>query len=476
MKLGIKQKLSLIFFLFFLIFSGTVAILLVNVQRMVESTEAIVTKNNKIEELSENLMTSILEMDTHHKKLKVLKKDRYSEYFVTSKLSFETSLETVVLLSVSSDSEALWKEIDFSYKRHREGLWDHGTIPEIGQEWVTDQVVTFWVDRINLAKKINKEEIEEALRALNETSRVSAQNGLYGFCISIVVGLFGLIFLSRAIFSPLKTLSRALTRISTDKKHQPITLKGGEEFCELAQAFNDMSLQLYEEETIRNEFIATLSHEIRTPLSSIRESVNMIVEEVFGPINDKQRKFLKISSVEIQRINKLLNHLLNVSVLESGVRKKSSTKITAREIARTSSELFSSQAEKKKVTIKIKGPTKTMSLYGVREELQQVFVNIIGNAIKFSPESSLVSITWQASPNNSFIIFAVSDTGPGIAKDELSLIFTKYYRAKKVRGHLDGVGLGLAISKKIVTSYGGKITVVNNETQGCTFCFSLPTM
>jgi len=291
-----------------------------------------------------------------------------------------------------------------------------------------------------------------------------------------VVGLFGLIVLSRAIFSPLKTLSRALLRISTDKKHQPVTLKGGEEFFELAQAFNDMSLQLYEEETIRNEFIATLSHEIRTPLSSIRESVNMIVEEVFGPINDKQRKFLKIASVEIQRINKLLNHLLNVSVLESDVRKKSSTEITAGEIVRSSSELFSSQAEKKKVTIKIKGPTKARSLYGVREELQQVFVNIIGNAIKFSPESSLISITWQESPNNSFIIFAVSDTGPGIAQDELSLIFTKYYRTKKVRGHLDGVGLGLAISKKIVNSYGGKITVVNNETQGCTFCFSLPTM
>lgn len=161
------------------------------------------------------------------------------------------------------------------------------------------------------------------LARLNERSRISARNGLYGFCISILVGFVGIWFIAKSVFTPLKTLARALKRISMDKLHQPISLKGGEEFNELAASYNDMSRQLNEEENIRNEFIATLSHEIRTPLSSIGESVNMIVEEVFGPINDKQRKFLKIANVEIRRINKLLNYLLNVSVLESDVRKKS---------------------------------------------------------------------------------------------------------------------------------------------------------
>jgi len=476
LKIGIKQKLSLIFFLFFLIFSGTVSVLLVNVQRMVETTEQIVTKNNKIDELIEILQANLLDMDANHRKLNILKKDSYSEYFEQSQKNFEEALNQATDLSVSANSvDKLLQDLQYSYIRHRTGLWDKGTPPKIGSKWVTDQVVSSWIQSISLAKRQNQQEIENALRGLNERSRISARNGLYGFCISILVGFVAIWFIARSFFTPLKTLAKALKRISMDKLHQPISLKGGEEFNELAASYNDMSRQLNEEENIRNEFIATLSHEIRTPLSSIGESVNMIVEEVFGPINDKQRKFLKIASVEIRRINKLLNYLLNVSVLESDVRKKKSVRLDTIQLVMNSTEIFASFAEKKKVTLAVNNTGNCPDLYGVREELQQVFVNIIGNAIKYSPERGSVMVSWMKDKTKKFLLFKVSDTGPGIADDELSLVFTKYYRTKKVRGHLDGVGLGLAISQKIVSSYGGRLQVANNKGKGCTFSFTLPT-
>lgn len=476
LKLGIKQKLSLIFFLFFLIFSGTVIILLFNVQRMVETTEVIVIKNNKIDGLTEILKANLLDMDANHKKLNILKNDRYSEYFKQAQTRFEEALNQAVHLSASANNNnKIWRELEYSYSRHRTGVWDKGTPPEIGSKWVTEQVVSNWIVSISLAKRQNQQQIEQALRGLNERSGVSARNGLYGFCISILVGFVGIWFIARSIFMPLKTLAKALKRISIDKLHQSISLKGGEEFNELARSYNDMSRQLNEEENIRNEFIATLSHEIRTPLSSIGESVNMIVEEVFGPINDKQRKFLKIASVEIQRINKLLNYLLNVSVLESDVRKKKSVRVDTKQLVLSSTATFASFAEKKKVTLAVNDTSECPNLYGVREELQQVFVNIIGNAIKFSQESGSVTVSWTKDKTKNFLLFQVSDTGPGIADDELSLVFTKYYRTKTVRGHLDGVGLGLAISRKIVASYGGRILVTNNESSGCTFSFTLPT-
>jgi signal transduction histidine kinase len=476
LKLGIKQKLSLIFFLFFLIFSGTVAVLLINVQRMVGTTEEIVIINTKIDELTEILKTNLLDMDANHKKLNILKKERYSEYFQQAQKSFEDALDQAVELSSSTkNNDKIWQELKYSYNRHRTGLWDDGSPPKIGDKWVTEQVVSKWIKTISQGKRQNQQEIQHALHGLNERSRISSRNGLYGFFISILVGFVGIWFITRSFFTPLKTLARALKRISIDKSHQPINLRGGEDFDELAASYNDMSRQLNEEENIRNEFIATLSHEIRTPLSSIGESVNMIVEEVFGPINDKQRKFLKIASVEIQRINQLLNYLLNVSVLESDVRKKKSVRIDTKQLILTTTEIFASFAEKKKVTLVVKGISKCPDLYGVREELQQVFVNIIGNAIKYSPEKGSVTVSCVNSNTRKFLLFQVSDTGPGIADDELSLVFTKYYRTKTVRGHLDGVGLGLAISRKIVASYGGKIDVTNNKAQGCTFSFTLPT-
>jgi signal transduction histidine kinase len=359
--------------------------------------------------------------------------------------------------------------------RHRTGLWDDSSLSQIGSKWVTEQVASTWIKNLNLAKRQNQQEIEQALRGLNERSRISSKNGLYGFFLSVIVGFVGIWFITKSFFTPLKTLARALKRISIDKFHQSITLKGGEEFNELAASYNDMSRQLNEEENIRNEFIATLSHEIRTPLSSIRESVNMIIEEVFGPINEKQRKFLTIASVEIQRINKLLNYLLNVSVLESDVRKKKSARINTKQLMLSSAAIFASFAEKKNVTLRVRDTKQCPDLYGVREELQQVFVNIIGNAVKYSPERGSVMVSWMKDKTKKFLLFQVSDTGPGIADDELSLVFTKYYRTKTVRGHLDGVGLGLAISRKIVSSYGGKIQVTNNKGRGCTFSFTLPT-
>lgn len=476
LKLGIKQKLSLIFFLFFLIFSGTVAILIINVQRMVDTTEEIVIINTKIDELAEILKTNLLDMDANHKKLNILKKNRYAEYFVQAQKNFEEALDQAIELSRSTqNSDKTWQDLKYSYNRHRTGLWDDGSPPKIGDKWVTEQVVSNWIKTISQGKRQNQQEIQHALRGLNERSGISSRNGLYGFCISILLGFVGIWFITRSFFTPLKTLARALKRISIDKSHQSINLRGGEDFDELAASYNDMSRQLNEEENIRNEFIATLSHEIRTPLSSIGESVNMIVEEVFGPINDKQRKFLKIASVEIRRINQLLNYLLNVSVLESDERKKKSVRLDTKQLVLNTTEIFSSFAEKKKVTLVVKGISECPDLYGVKEELQQVFVNIIGNAIKYSPERGAVMVSCVNSSSRKYLLFKVSDTGPGIADDELSLVFTKYYRTKTVRGHLDGVGLGLAISRKIVASYGGEIQVTNNKEKGCTFSFTLPT-
>ncbi len=476
MKLGIQQKLALIFFLFFLVFSGTVFVLLANVQRIVASTEHIVSKNTKIAELTESLQTSLVDMDANIKKLNLLKKKSYFEYFETSRASFEMALEQTEILSQTAvtDQPAL-RQLIASYKSLKNEFISDRNFPENGGRWVPNQILVEWKTAINTIKKQNQQQINSVFQELNEASRVSARNGFIGFCISILVGCIGVWYISRSIFSPLKTLSNRLRGISFDTPQQPIRLRGGEEFNELAVAFNDMSSQLNEEETLRTEFIATLSHEIRTPLSSIHESVNMIVEEVFGSINEKQRRFLEIANGEIKRMNKLLDHLLNVAILEVDARKANALYFDTERMVINSAELFSAPAEKKQVTITQGDFTSCPKLFGVREEIQQVFVNIIGNAVKYSPVGGEVKISWEPDRDRKFLCFHVSDCGPGIADDEKSLIFTKYYRTKDVRGHLDGVGLGLSISHRIVTSYGGHIKVRNNQDKGCTFTFTLPT-
>lgn len=478
-KIGIRQKLALIFFIFFLIFSGTVFILLANVREMVQTTERIVSKNKKIGEVAEVVLTNLLDMDANYKKLELLKKNRYSEYFEQSRLAFEAALAQAVQLSsplpgFPGGNGSVWHELQYSYQRHKERRWDTAA-PKGEPQWVTEQVITFWIGSIEKAKHHNQQEIQTALQQLNESSRISARNGFIGFVISILLGICGIWFISRSILLPLKTLSTGLKRISLDKQHQPIALRGGEEFQELACAYNDMSRQLHEEETLRSEFIATLSHEIRTPLSSIHESVNMIVEEVLGTINDKQRKFLEIAGIELRRINKLLNYLLNAAVLEDDHRDKNSGVIDTKQLVLGSAELFYPLIKSKNLKLKFLGPHDCPGVFGVKEELQQVFVNIVGNAVKYSPENGRISVSWTKEKGRKYLLFHVADAGPGIPEDEQSLIFTKYYRTKDARGHRDGVGLGLAIARRIITRYGGTIRVANNPDAGCTFSFTLPT-
>lgn len=473
-KIGITQKMALIFFVFFLIFSGTVLILLGNVRQLVEVSAGIGTTSKRLAELSEEIQVDLLDMDANGKKFLLLKRTRYLEYFDKARIGFEEKLNLALTLSRSREAtKSPWQQLVTSYQQgFAERYQAYGNA---SFAWVDEATMAEWLRLLNLAKQVNRQEVEQALAEMNEASRQSARYGLYGFSLSLVLGAFGIWYISRALLSPLKTLAGRLRRLSFDAVQEPIKLKGGNEFTELATAFNDMNRQLQEEESIRSEFIATLSHEIRTPLSSIHESVNMITEEVLGPINDKQRRFLEIATVEIERIRKLLHHLLNVSVLESGMGRGEALSVDTGELIADCIKVFAAAAEKKRMRLLRADFTACPRLYGVREEFEQVFVNIIGNGVKYSPEEGTVSISWQDDSRRGYLLFRVADSGPGIAEDEQTLIFTKYYRTRDTRNHRDGVGLGLAISRRIVAAYGGSISVANNPLQGCTFSFTLPT-
>ncbi|MFH0784910.1 MAG: hypothetical protein V2B20_23550, partial [Pseudomonadota bacterium] len=226
LKLGIKQKLALIFFLFFLIFTGTVLVLLTNVERMVDTTERIVSKNKKVAELTEILHANLLDMDSNIKKLNLLKKNRYLDFFEKSKKSFEGALQQAVVLSgAAKNGQSPLKKLSDSFQLFSREFSENNSTRENGVLWVSDEILSEWLNDISIAKSENQQEIELALRELNEASRISARNGLFGFCASIFVGCIGIWYISLAIFSPLKTLTGRLKGISFDTPQEPIRLK-----------------------------------------------------------------------------------------------------------------------------------------------------------------------------------------------------------------------------------------------------------
>ena len=482
LRYGITTKLFIWFSTFILIFYGTILVLFTNVKQIVEVSENIVNKNYEISSTSKKMIENLLSMEENEKKYRLLKKKDYLDYFLSAREEFENNLLKVIHLESHGKKISLqWETLYHSYGGFHTKLEGYGDMKgdqewrELSETiWIPESVINEWIQKISLARTENEKEIESATRDLNRRSVLSARNGLVGVGISILVGIVGITFLAYSMIRPLRELLKGIRSIPKERLAEPIQIRSKDEFGELANAFNDMAMRLKEEERMRSDFISMLSHEIRTPLTSIRESVNMIAEEVMGNINQQQRKFLEIASSEIGRICDLLNHLMKVSRLESGAIRIQPLPLDPASTVSNCILKLNQVAEAKKINIEMYVSPGVPCVMADPEQLQQVLLNLLDNAIKFSTPNSRICVRVEPDEDPTRLKFSVSDNGPGIRDEELPYIFNKYYRGHGVREHMDGVGLGLSISKHIIKAHEGRIWVKSKIGHGSTFGFSLP--
>ena len=476
-KFGIMFKLFIWYLVLVSIFYGTILILFVHIRQIMKTSEDVVNKNYRVSSASKKMIDSLLWMEESESKYDLLKKEDYKEYFLSAQREFEANLYDILRLELSDTGEGNpWKDLLQSYNSHYTPPAAETAQEEAKTPWIAEEVINEWIQRISKARTVNEQAIESSMHALTERGQMAVRYGLFGLGTSILVGLLGSIFLTHSMNRPLRELRKGIRSISQHGLSEPIGVLSKDEFGELAAAFNDMTVRLRAEEKMRSDFISMLSHEIRTPLTSIRESVNLIAEEVMGSINDRQRRFLEIASSEMERITDLLNHLLHISRLEAGAVKINPKPLDPTSFVAGSVYRVTPAAEAKDIKLRTSIPDGIPMVNGDPENLQQVLLNLLGNAIKFSPAGSeiVVSVDWEDVPGGEWLRFSVADSGPGIPEEEQPLVFHKYYRASGVRDQVDGVGLGLSISKHIVEAHGGTVWVASRAERGSTFSFTLP--
>lgn len=473
-KFGIVLKLFVWYLATSVIFYGTIVILFIHIRELVKTSEDIANRNYRISTASKKMIDSLLWMAENQKKYDLLKKEDYKEYFASALKEYETNLFEVLWFGGGEGDAGTWEEL------HREYQDQFASQPkepsESGLPWLKEELINSWVDKISKARFANEQQIENRMIGLSQRGRTAVQWGSIGLAGSLVIGLLGIIMISYSMNRPLRELRKGIKSLSRTGITDPIRIYSNDEFGELAGAFNDMAARLTEEERMRSDFISMLSHEIRTPLTSIRESVNLIVEEVMGDINEKQRRFLEIASHEIERITLLLNHLMQISRLEAGAVEIHPRPVDTVEFVHGAISRVLPAAEAKEISIRTQLAPSIPQIFADPANLQQVLLNLLGNAIKFSPHGSeiVVTVEQRGSACGPELVFSVSDKGTGIPKEEQSLVFHKYYRASGVRDQVDGVGLGLSISKYIVEAHGGEIGVRSEPGSGSTFSFALP--
>lgn len=225
-------------------------------------------------------------------------------------------------------------------------------------------------------------------------------------------------------------------------------------------------------ETMRRDFVANVSHELKTPLTSIKGFIETLLE---GALEDKDnnRHFLEIVREHANRLEALVNDLLDLSKLESRTQEFKQERVVLNELAGEILRGFQSQLAKKEIVEKNE-LDETLVVNADRQKIERVFINLIDNAIKFNRQKGNIRIYGQSL--DAVVKVYIEDTGQGISEKDLSRIFERFYRVDKARSReLGGTGLGLSIVKHIVELHGGSVGVESTEGAGSRFWFTLPT-
>ena len=224
---------------------------------------------------------------------------------------------------------------------------------------------------------------------------------------------------------------------------------------------------------LKDEFISTVSHELRTPLTTMKEFASIVSDEIPGKLTKDQREYIDIIKGNIDRLARLINNLLDISKIESGRIKPKKALADIGNLAKEAISELKPEADKKHIELKALFQTSLPNIYFDPDRIKEVFVNLITNAIKFTPNNGKVTV--EIKDKNNKIECSVADTGVGIAEENLGKIFGRFQQFGRTPGPgAKGTGLGLAITKELVEMHNGKIWVESEPGKGSKFTFTLP--
>jgi heavy metal sensor kinase len=286
-----------------------------------------------------------------------------------------------------------------------------------------------------------------------------------------IVGVFGALFLVGRALAPVMQVAQSAERITLHNLNERLPLtQTGDELEQLSLALNRMIARLSDAFEQNRRFLADASHELRTPLAALRGELESLVAEASGmpELSDRVGSALE----EVDRLAKIVDALFAISRLDAGEARQERKQFDLAPLAASTTEQMSLLAEDKGITVECNARN-SVNVEGDRARIKQVVVNLLDNAIKYTPRGGSISLNVRSSGEKAII--EVADTGIGIPAAALPHIFERFFRVDEARSRdAGGAGLGLAIVKSICAAHGGSVRVESAPSQGSRFKVELP--
>jgi signal transduction histidine kinase len=317
------------------------------------------------------------------------------------------------------------------------------------------------------------------LAAANHSSFVSSRNLLIGVSAgSLAVALALGLLISWSLVVPLRRTGARMAEIAAGDFTGHLEVPNRDEIGTLAKNVNQMSDELgrvYQElETAsrhKSDFLATMSHELRTPLNAIIGFSEVLNEQMFGELNERQLAYVNDVLGAGRHLLSLINDVLDLAKIEAGRLDLELSQVALPDILRSAVSMHSERADRAGIALNLSTEPEEITITADELRVRQVVFNLLSNAVKFTPSGGRIDISALA--NNGQVEIAVADTGPGISAEDIESIFEEFEQTTAGK-QAEGTGLGLPLSRKLVELHGGRLWVESAPGKGSTFRFTLP--
>ena len=310
--------------------------------------------------------------------------------------------------------------------------------------------------------------IQTAAQTVYATYKGLALQALLAALAALILAGISVFFITRAIVKPLRVMAQAAGDFAQGRFDRRVPVSGSSETRELASAFNLMAGQLDTLEQTRREFVANVSHELHSPMTSIQGLLQGMLDGTIPPA--EHRQYMQVVLEETQRLSKLVGTLLNLSRMESSETQLAWSDFDIHEMIRRVIIANMRALDEKQMELTLSFEDEPLYVHADAEQIEQVLINLVSNAIKYTPEGGQISITTVQ--DKALTRVTVQDNGPGVSPEDAPFIFDRFYKADKSHTVGKGTGLGLAISKRILEKHGQSLRLLPDG-PGAAFEFTL---